>query len=642
MVELLVRFVVSVVAVATSWQTGAPPYETAVRAALVFFCYSFFAFLLERRGMRNSGVAGLIAAADAAMIAFYMSEAKTLEHFGFLTLAPMVWAAGRFEASATSVAPLVAAWILVGANLPQGPGWTPMLLGQAVGVLAIGLIVRDKPRVVTVRETVVAETGEEPEGPPMPDGSAIEDVELRESFKSLRDHARQLERRSRRDRFGLHLLSAAEAAAINPYETVAHILREHFEASGLTLFVRQPFGSTLVAMATAGDAPAHVRDASLELPRQGTELQARDRMLATLGGDPDRANSPLALVLLHHQGRVVGAIAASDKNPTRLGLVHDQAREIADVLASTLATVAHREQVRRRAREAELLYEISCVTTGAETTLTLASRVVREVSEILDVDHVSLHLVEDGQDMVAASFGPRVETMEALSFAKGPGLAGWLGIGAPELALLDARIDARLPREESLRRRIGSLVVLPLEFGDAPFGYLAAMTHRQNGLSVDDLETLRIVAAETSQAVARLERKGVGPEGLATPSEFHTAVQEADRGYLVYLEVPRREQLVEAHGRTAVDFAVRKFASRLRASLPADGLMCRRPEGDYVAFLRSGDEAKARDWANGAVATASMVALTTPDGRARVPLALKAKVARYAPQADRLSTSDHA
>jgi hypothetical protein len=70
--------------------------------------------------------------------------------------------------------------------------------------------------------------------------------------------------------------------------------------------------------------------------------------------------------------------------------------------------------------------------------------------------------------------------------------------------------------------------------------------------------------------------------------------------------------------------------------VPSGSLICRRDDGDYIVFLRGQNEETARVWANEIVATAALVPLTTLDGRNRMPMALRAKVATLTPQKDRI------
>ena len=122
-----------------------------------------------------------------------------------------------------------------------------------------------------------------------------------------------------------------------------------------------------------------------------------------------------------------------------------------------------------------------------------------------------------------------------------------------------------------------------------------------------------------------------GPEGLCTPKEFQEAVGQHPFGCLVYLEPIRLDELIATFGKPALDHAARTLAHRLLSQLPAGGLLCRRPEGDLVAYLRDVEETFARSWANEATTLASMAPLKTPDGRVRVPYGIRAKVARLAP-----------
>ena len=98
------------------------------------------------------------------------------------------------------------------------------------------------------------------------------------------------------------------------------------------------------------------------------------------------------------------------------------------------------------------------------------------------------------------------------------------------------------------------------------------------------------------------------------------------------LEPIKRNSLIENYGRPAMTHAFRQFATRIRAKLPSGGALCRKGEGGLVVFLPDANEDFAAEWANDAAATASMIGLRTPDGSARIPLPMRAKVARTSQQ----------
>jgi GGDEF domain-containing protein len=180
--------------------------------------------------------------------------------------------------------------------------------------------------------------------------------------------------------------------------------------------------------------------------------------------------------------------------------------------------------------------------------------------------------------------------------------------------------------QEALKRRVGSFVLVPLNTAQATIGFITAATHSRGGLDKPQIESLRIAAIELSQAFLRLEGKSSEPEGVMTPAEFGKRVQ-GTKGIFVYLEPLRREQLADTFGKSAVDLALRKFVGQLKRSLPKGGCVCRRDEGDYVVFLPKVSLEKATSWANDVTATSAMIAVRTADGSAKIPLALRSKVA---------------
>jgi GGDEF domain-containing protein len=253
---------------------------------------------------------------------------------------------------------------------------------------------------------------------------------------------------------------------------------------------------------------------------------------------------------------------------------------------------------------------------------------VREVETIIDTDHLSIHWLDDGYSIMAAHMGATYQALDAVSFAHGPGVEGWLSVGAPELNMIDISKDARCNSEVSLKMRIGSLCVVPIQFSDKPFGFVCATTCRTGGLDTPEIETLRVVAAEMGQALARLRSAGEPQAGLMTPREFQQRVQEQGEGCIVALETLRKKQLSETFGRPAIEHAQRQLALRIRSKLPSGGCICRRSQGDYAVYLPGCDEPFARSWANEIAALASMIGLRTPDGKSRIPLAVRGKAAK--------------
>jgi putative methionine-R-sulfoxide reductase with GAF domain len=629
MFELVARSLVLAAVLAASLAVGRPAWPVAWQAGAVWAVVGYLSWTLERRGLKNEGSAGWIAVLDSVFVSVALASSGLIDRFGFLALAPLVWAVGSAGASAAAMAPLTVAGMLASANSLTATGWTPALLGQALGVLTVGLLAHQRQKVVTVTEVVEAPVAAPVEAVP-------EDyLELRENYRSLRDHVRAVEDRAKSDRLGAELARMIDADDPDLPSQIAQRARAVCGADGLALFVRPVGGDACVAFATDGDVPTAAKDAAFDLRAAQNESQLLAQIELAL--QPTGDHRSVAVEVLRLDGQTVGLACVFARQQTRLSEAWAAMRSVAEDLAASLARMATRSAERRRLTQAETLYAVASVAAGAESPASLAARVVREIAEAVSVDHLSIHRLDGRESVLLAQHGKPMRPVEEMSFAAGPGIEGWLAIGAPELVMTDARQDQRLPGEVALKRRIGSLVVVPLPGGEEPMGFLVAACHRMRGLDDRDVDALRTVAAETALALERLEGGANGPQGLATPGEFARHLQAAGPGSLVYLEVVRAEELRERFGAPALDHAVRGLARRLRARLTQGGLLCRRSEGDYVAFLPGAEDDAARAWANEATTMAAMLAMPTPDGRSSVPLALRAKVAEVNRQSDRIS-----
>jgi putative methionine-R-sulfoxide reductase with GAF domain len=600
-------------------------FDLAWKAAAALGALGIFGHRLEARGMRNPGIAGFFAVADAFVVSWLLGAAGALEGLGFLVLAPCVWAAARHRARPLHMAPLASASLLATHALQSGLAMPPkLLLAQAAAILLVGLILPQTP-----------EKNEEPAPQPMSLAQPVENalLELREKYRQLREAYQDLDRRSRRDRISARLHEAREGSRATFYTRVAAKVAELTGARGLVLYTVAQFAETMVVRSTSGTVDDAVADMSLPIDlKRGIAFveDSTEKMLACVRPE---SGARWRNIVLGHEGRVVGMLSMSHDDPDALDEAVRTAEEIAPAAAAILADEARRERFERRVREAELMYDLGVLCHGAGSRPDLAARVVRELAELLRLDHAAVYLLDGDGSILLSQQGARVRLIDQMSFAKGGGVAGWRAIGAPELLLFDVRADSRCPAKEALRARVGSYAVVPLSVGDDPVGFLSAATHRTGGIDLRDAEALRIAAAELGQALARIEAPAAEAEGVMTPGEFqrHVAGRE---GCLVHLEPMRRLDLIEAFGAPALNHALRTFVRRLRARLPVGGAICRRAEGDYVVYLPGSDEGAASRWANEVAALGAMIGLRTPDGAASIPLALRARVARWAPQND--------
>lgn len=625
------RLVVAVAIFASAITIGKPELATGGMIAGGFAVFAGIVYWIELKKLRNSGIAGFVAVLDAMFIATTLAQIGELERFGFLVLAPMMWATGRFGSDAASMTPLVAATVMVSSNFFENDGFTLPIMAHTAGILIVGLLT-NHAKVVLKETQIPVEVTKEVMVP------GARNTQAEEGYRQLKDHVTELEKKGRRDRVAMRVYVASNQSDEPFAATMADTLVDACEVGGIAVYSFDAHQRRMVAQTYSGLVPKALRDLAFPVPKELGDGQLKHHFEQRLLALRDPASEiQIATVLLKDKGRLLGMLAIFDKNLVKLDTGARVAADAAEALGPMVAADRRKEDFARRLKETEILYGVASVTLGAETPQSLVSRVVRELGETIRLDHMAVFFVDGEDALQISSFGASNRLFDEISFAGGLGLEGWLDIGAPELFLPDTLDDDRIDKATAIKRRVGSYLMMPLKVAGRVYGFITASTHSASGVDQAKHSTIKAIAEETSQALTRLVEPGSETGGLMTPPEFYATIRAGKNGHLVYFDILKKDENIDKFGKPAFDHGVRKLSTWLRSRLPSGGGLCRRDEGDYVVFLPTMDETEARSWANEATASASLIGLTTPDGRARIPLALRAKVALLRPQNNQVS-----
>lgn len=623
MFELAIRLLASGAMLAVGMAVRLPHGDLLAKTGAVLAAYSLLLFLLERRGLRSAQASSLAAGADALALAVAFSAIGRIETFGFLTLAPIAYAANRFRIVASTLAP-IAAGSVIAANTAIAANPEPTLLigVQAAAILALGLMLNAKVDVVVVPEPVLPTRDEDY-------GAAPEEtLELRESYRRLKESFQHMERQAARDRRRLAARECRRHEGRAFIEALVKMLLEQTAADGVCLFEVDPFTNRLSATGWRGAVPQRVVEATMAVGTKKPAKKLAIELHEAIGASNELRH---AATILRHKGRIVGALVMTHSTIEKLEESLEIAEELADAVAEILVEAADVANARRRMKEAELLYDVATGLSGAKSTSTLAGRVVAELADSRGLDSAAIWLIEADELVLVAKHGEASRFLESLSFAKGPGFAGWKSIGMPDIGAVDAFVDSRCGPKTAREHNIGSFALVPVRAGEQPYAFLAATTKRIGGIDADAFDALRRTCDELGSRIAQAEGDDL-EEGLATAAEIKSAIEAGATGCLVYLEPQRRAHWSEIIGRPGFDLAIREFGRRLKPRLPKGALAVRRSQDDFVVLLRGVSVEFAQSWANEAAALASFVGLRIPGEDRRIPLGMRAKVAALDPQ----------
>ena len=327
MFELITRVVLASGAMVAAGVLGRPDFDLTWRASLFFAAYSFLAYLMEQKGSRNAGMSGLIAVADCGIVAVFLADFGLMTQFGAVSALPMVWAFFRHKANAAMMSPMVASWLLVGANLfGGGNAFTTGLLLQALGILVVGIVMNHVRTVVEVRkedrpaeepepslELTLAEIGrrirEEEEAMQTIPVNAREYSEFRENFRELTESARELERKSRRDKSVLLLFEGVVRAKSDPFGILTKKIGEMTGAEGVSLHTVSDSRDSLIPRATAGSVETTVQSSSIDVPTSATDTELGEIVHAGISALIGRnSKTKFVSLMLKVRGKLTGIL----------------------------------------------------------------------------------------------------------------------------------------------------------------------------------------------------------------------------------------------------------------------------------------------------------------------------------------------
>lgn len=558
-----------------SWTIGGLACGLGIVAILIE------AYLMGNEISNSDGWEGLILLESGAIVVA-LAGLKLATGAGFLALVPFI--ARRHAAEIGPRTAFVAATLLLFAGWANGHGWMPTTaeVATAVGVAALAAVIHasrpSTPQFVTAA---------------VPAAFAPAPVTGDEHYESLRDRYRRLRAEFR----SLELDSCASRNIVSIAEWrsdddrningLAKTIREIAKVEGASVYTVPDARDGFILAASSGSAPGEAFTLPASLQASPIVLkEGAERELRSVGNRPQ---TRVATILLTDRGRLTGLVALFDGDRSAI----ETGVAAIDRIASFIAGVVRDEQEARRQRERiaqlELLNRFAG-RPGDGSPAELASSICGDLATDLNLDGCAI-VDLTGPDVKRLG-GVGEQVSELLKFPAGNDLRGWMGAGAPEVVIDDAREDRRCEGSLSLRRGVGAMMVQPLVSSGSLIGALVSWTAKRRGLSSIAIGTLRSIAPFVLRQV--FGGFATTKPGLVDADTFWHSTQGP--GSFVEIDLGRTT------GTTAtpeLQDARRHLLTTSLGRLPYGGLMTRRSAGTLLAFLPGYDEISADRWASG-------------------------------------------
>lgn len=240
----------------------------------------------------------------------------------------------------------------------------------------------------------------------------------------------------------------------------------------------------------------------IEMPEvSGTEVLRRVKRL--------RPELPVIVISSHHDFAVAREVLRDGAqeylvkplNPAELLTAVERARES---LSAAQKTAEVLQEAQRRFSDLVLLREVGEAANNEENLQLLLDKILELVREAMQVEIISLMLVEkDGWMSIRASRGLTSEIVARTRVAPGQGVSGHVLATGNEILLEDIVTDGRFPcRDGEIAYRTRSALSMPIRLRDKILGVLN-VNNKTNGepLSAADRNLLRVIAHQTALAI---------------------------------------------------------------------------------------------------------------------------------------------
>lgn len=316
-------------------------------------------------------------------------------------------------------------------------------------------------------------------------------------------------------------------------ELILSKLTELLEADRATLYLLDEGRGELVSRIVHGDGIDSIRvpigqGIAGQVARTGQTIRIQDAY-----SDPRftraydertgyRTRSILAAPMKNHVGRIFGVVQALNK---RTGEFTPDDEEILAALATQAAiSIAHgrllvsqieknkqlvdtKEQLERRVRDLDLLFELESTMARAASQNDLLTGVLREATRVCEAEAGAMLLAEDGSgDLLLHYCEPSAKDgLRIVRMKSGEGFTGWAMQHGEPLIVHDAESDPRISKRavEELGLDIFSALVVPLEGeGGRPLGAMGIYNKGdRRPFAQEDIELVRLIAANASTAI---------------------------------------------------------------------------------------------------------------------------------------------
>jgi signal transduction histidine kinase len=259
-----------------------------------------------------------------------------------------------------------------------------------------------------------------------------------------------------------------------------------------------------------------------------------------------RTRSTLCVPMKNQHGRTIGVVQVLNKHTGHFDeedaeLLHALASQAAvsiensklffSVVTKNMELLETKEQLERKVRELDVLFEIAQVSASAAELDELLEGVLARTMRATGAEAASILIADEdtGDLRFRAAVGGEPEAVRRLKIKAGEGISGWVAKNKTPQVVNDLLHDPRHSR--AIADRVGyhptSVLCVPLEWDDGSGALeLLNKTGGKEGFGDDDVKLARMIAGHVSTAIglARSRARREREERLSTIGQFLSSV----------------------------------------------------------------------------------------------------------------------